>query len=152
MIATRRTIPEMPRRLPVFGLILLVVFASGCVRRTITITSEPPGALVWVNDREIGRTPVDFDFLYYGRYDVRLELDGHEPQMTLGEARVPLWDSIPFDFVMELAPVDLHSRVHWHFDLEAITDDRESLVQRARSLRSRIDSETAAPESAPDVD
>ncbi|MFB3120043.1 MAG: PEGA domain-containing protein [Stenotrophomonas maltophilia] len=40
------------------------------------ITSEPPGALVWLNDREIGRTPVDVDFEFYGRYDVRLHLPG----------------------------------------------------------------------------
>jgi len=56
------------------------VFALvGCVERTITITSEPSGALVHLNDEEIGRTPVTVPFRFYGVYDVRLT---HEPVWT----------------------------------------------------------------------
>lgn len=55
---------------------LPAVFSSGCVRRTITITSEPSGALVHLNDTEIGRTPVTVGFTHYGVYDVRLSHEG----------------------------------------------------------------------------
>ncbi|MBT4015057.1 MAG: PEGA domain-containing protein, partial [Deltaproteobacteria bacterium] len=37
----------------------------------MSISSNPPGALIWVNDREIGRTPVSFNFTYHGEYDIR---------------------------------------------------------------------------------
>jgi hypothetical protein len=56
----------------------------GCVERTISITSEPEGALVYLNDEEVGRTPVSVPFTFYGVYDVRLE---HEAEwVSLSEA------------------------------------------------------------------
>ena len=54
---------------------------------TITIDSEPPGALCWLNDNEIGRTPVTVPFTWYGTYRVRLEKPGYEPL----EAEAPVW-------------------------------------------------------------
>jgi hypothetical protein len=107
----------------------------GCVRRTITITTAPPGALVWVNDREVGRTPLEVEFLYYGRYDVRLEREGYEPLMTHGDAAPPLWDVIPLDLAAELLPLELRSRVRWHYDLTPRDDDPAALLERARRLR-----------------
>lgn len=124
-----------PMRANLILLGLLVVLCSGCVRRTIMITSEPPGVLVWVNDREIGRTPVDIDFEFYGVYDVRLELAGYEPMMTFGKAAPPWWDGVGADFFAELVPADLHSEVRWHYDLAPLMDDRQALVDRADRLR-----------------
>ncbi len=113
-----------------------IICASGCVERTITITSQPPGALVWLNDREIGRTPVDVEFLYYGTYDVRLALDGYESLMTRGDAVPPLWDNVGLDFVAEMIP-GAQSHVQWHFELAPADDDAEKLIQRAQELRQR---------------
>jgi hypothetical protein len=117
------------------------VLATGCVRRTITISTEPPGAMVWLNDREVGRSPVDVDFDFYGTYDVRLEREGYEPQMTSGDARAPWWDNAGLDLVAAVLPFDFHSRVQWHYALEPIDNDPEALTQRARSLRSRLSEE-----------
>ena len=36
---------------------------TGCVQRTITVNSDPQGALVYLNDIEIGRTPVTVPIL-----------------------------------------------------------------------------------------
>lgn len=59
---------------------------SGCVERLITVKSNPSGAIVFLNDEEIGRTPATVPFRFYGVYDVRLEL---EPRwMPLAEAAV----------------------------------------------------------------
>ena len=63
-------------------LLMLPLLCTGCVRRTISIVSNPPGALVWLNDREVGRTPIEVEFLYYGTYDVRIVKDGYEPLIT----------------------------------------------------------------------
>ncbi|MHC4100923.1 MAG: hypothetical protein ACYSW1_08620 [Planctomycetota bacterium] len=101
--------------------------ATGCVRRTITI-----------------RSPIDVDFDYYGTYDVRLEREGYEPQMTSGDAKAPWWDTVVLDLVAEVLPFDFHSRVEWHYALEPIDDDPEALAQRARELRSQV-SEAEAP-------
>lgn len=115
-----------------------LLFMAGCVRRTIMITSEPPGALVWLNDREIGRTPVDVDFEFYGRYDVRLHLPGSEPLMTSGNALPPVWEAIGLDLIAEMVPITLHRRIKWHYVLRPMDDDPEALIGRAQRLRSEI--------------
>ena len=112
-----------------------LLWCTGCVQRTISITSQPAGALVWVNDREVGRTPVDMPFLYYGDYDVRLEHEGYEPLTTVGKAKPPWWETVGVDLMAELAPIPLHSRVQWHYDLVSSEDDKEGLLERARAIR-----------------
>jgi hypothetical protein len=142
--------PIPPLRL---GLLLVVAAAStGCVERTIRITSEPSGALVWLNDREIGRTPVDVGFVHYGTYDVRLLREGYEPLHAPGEAKPPVWDIIGFDLAAELMPVELHSDVHWHYELEPARDDREGLIERAEAIREELSSPAVDDAAADDAE
>ena len=110
---------------------------TGCVRRTLRISSTPPGALVWVNHREVGRTPLEIDFTYYGNYDVQLSHDEHEPILTEAGAQPPAWDVIGPDLLFEVAPFQFQSVVEWHFDLEPRSEDVDALVGRAKELRSR---------------
>jgi len=133
-------------RLLAFILLLLGIgiIAPGCVRRTISITCDPPGALLWLNGREIGRTPVDVDFLYYGIYDVQLVKDGYEPLLTTGEADAPWWDIIPLDLVSEAMPGDKRVRIQWHYTMQPRNDDQVGLLQRARDLRQTIATQPAA--------
>ncbi len=128
----------MPRRI-IWCLLLLPLLCTGCVRRTISIVTEPPGALVWLNDREVGRTPIEVEFLYYGTYDVRIVKDGYEPLITSGKADAPLWDVVGIDLAAELLPLDLHSRVEWTYQLEPTAFDEPGLIQRARDLRTQLD-------------
>jgi len=123
----------------VAALLLGVAFfsAAGCVRRTLTITTEPSGALLWLNDREVGRTPVEVDFDYYGTYDVRLERDGYEPMMTSGKADAPWWDTVVLDLFAEAVPGTLKSHVRWHYVMQPVDEDRERLIDRARRLREK---------------
>lgn len=90
---------------------------------------------MWVNDREVGRTPVDVDFLYYGEYDVRVEKDGQEPIMTTRWARSTSWDLPVLDIVVESVS-DQEIIVEWHFDLVERNDNPELLLLRAYDLRS----------------
>jgi hypothetical protein len=136
------------RTVPALFLVASGGLAAGCVRRTIMITTEPPGTMVWLNDREIGRSPVQADFDYYGRYDVRLEKDGYEPQMTSGNAEAPWWDWVGLDLVSELLPFTLHSKVQWHYAMVPAHVDRDALIERAEALRSKI-VEVEAAEPAP---
>ena len=114
----------------------------GCVERTISITSDPPGALVWLNDREVGRTPVNVEFLHYGKYDVRLRLDGYDAMLTFGNATPPWWDSLGPDFFAEIVPADLHSQISWHYVLEPQNNDLGALIERANNLRSTAGGES----------
>jgi hypothetical protein len=115
----------------------ILVFASlvGCVKRTISISSNPSGALVWVNDREVGRTPVEFEFLYYGEYDLRLEREGYEPIMTTRWATTPFWELPVVDVFAEVVAPDRESNVYWGFDLEPRNDNANLLLYRAKRFR-----------------
>jgi len=121
---------------------LLVPFVAlaltGCVRRVIDITSDPPGARVWVNDRDAGRTPCSIEFTHYGRYDVRLRREGFEPVVGFGDADAPVWDFVGCDLVSEVLPANLTSRVAWHFTLIPTDQDEAALVQRARTMRTGL--------------
>jgi hypothetical protein len=116
---------------------------AGCVKRTMRITSDPSGALVWVNDREVGRTPIDVGFVHYGTYDVRLIKEGYEPLLTFGEANPPLWDNVPLDLAAELLPFELRSDVHWHYVLEPTDESRTRLIERGEELRAELAEEGA---------
>ncbi|MBL1218470.1 MAG: PEGA domain-containing protein [Planctomycetes bacterium] len=134
---------ELPRRrLGSLGRVasagLLIGMLAGCVERTISITSEPPGALVYLNDEEVGRTPCEVHFLYYGEYDVRLVLEGFEPLMGSAKANAPLYELPGLDLAAELFPAKIRNRVMWHFDLEPVSADREQMIGRARDLRDRL--------------
>ena len=84
-------------------LVVLLVAASltGCVRRRMTIRSNPPGALVYVDDYEIGTTPISHNFTYYGTRKIRLVKDGYETLTVMQPIRPPWWQIPPIDFVTE---------------------------------------------------
>lgn len=121
------------------GLGLLASVGVGCARRELTVTSEPSGALVYLNQVEAGRTPFTMDFTFYGRYDVRVE---HPEHATVSEARqltAPWWQWPPFDFFAELAPWRPVDRQAMHFVLPAREPSNASgLIERAETMRERL--------------
>ncbi|MFW6059326.1 MAG: PEGA domain-containing protein [Phycisphaeraceae bacterium] len=129
-----------------FMAVALALGAFGCVQRTIEISSEPSGALVHLNDVEVGRTPVEVPFTFYGTYDVRLERAGHAPLWTRREANAPWWDLPGPDLVAELVP-GAESRVRWHFDLDEAAPagevDTQRLLDHAKQMRARVRMEAA---------
>lgn len=113
----------------------LLLAVVGCVERTIKITSEPTGALVWLNDEEVGRTPLVVPFTFYGTYDVRLERDGFHPLWTKAKTVDHWWELPGPDLVAEAIP-NGKSETEWHFQMIAKTKvDNDALVQRATQLR-----------------
>ena len=113
--------------------------STGCVRRTITITTHPPGARVFLNDQEIGRSEVTTDFLWYGDYGVTIRKEGFETLATHWDVRPPWYQRIPIDFFAEvLWPghiLDAHAR---HFDLKPAEDaDPKEVLRRAEEIRKR---------------
>lgn len=128
--------PYLP--LAAAGAIALVGF-TGCVRRTIAISTEPPHALVFLNDQEIGRSIVTTDFLWYGDYDVIIRKEGYQTLKTNWEIKAPWYQVIPFDFFAEvLWPGHIHDEHSRHFVLEpAEHPSTEELTERAMEARDR---------------
>ena len=138
------------RRTITCGLLLLggLPLATGCVRRTIEITSTPTEALVWVNAREMGRTPVSFEFTYEGRYDVRLQHDGYQPLVTSASTDPPIWDLPGPDFIAEVLPFEIDRTLQWHFDLLVDDYDPEAIHDRALVMQGRLADWKQAPAGA----
>lgn len=120
----------------VAGIFALLVTA-GCVRRTIKITTDPPKALVFLNDQELGHSEVSTDFLWYGDYDVIIRHPGYKTLKTHWLIKAPWYQWIPLDFFAEvLWPGHLHDVRTNHFVMEPEEPcTPEQLLERASTTR-----------------
>ena len=119
---------------------LLASLVGGCVERRMKIQTDPPGALVVVNDEEVGISPVTFSFLWYGDYDIILRKPGFQTLSTHYRVKAPWYQWPPFDLVAEtMVPARIcDEHVLPTFELEPATTPMVSdVVQRAAELRNR---------------
>jgi hypothetical protein len=122
----------------------------GCVERKITINSDPSGALVYLNDVEIGRTPVTVPFQWYGDYDVRLTYERNigtddKPVMqryylhTHRQAKAPPFEWLGIDLFAEILPIPFKDDKVWTFHVpEVVEPTAEELIERAHALKGRL--------------
>jgi hypothetical protein len=111
----------------------------GCVERTITINTDPQGALVYLNDEEVGRTPVTKNFTWYGDYDVIIRKEGYQTLKTHTKLIEP-WYQIPgIDFFAEcLTPVTMRDNRHFEYTLEpAEKPSPNEIIERAQEFKER---------------
>jgi hypothetical protein len=83
------------------GLLLAACLTSGCVERRFIITSNPPGATVYREGMQLGVTPVDDPFVYYGTREYTLVLDGFETLKVKQKTPPPWYEIPPLDFIVE---------------------------------------------------
>ena len=119
-------------------LVACVAALGGCVERRLFIDSDPPGALVWLNDAQLGRTPVDVRIVHDGTYDLRLEKEGFEPAVMGAKVDGPLIDAVPLDLVVELLPANVRHETKWKIALKKRNDSEAALVERAESMRESL--------------
>ena len=93
-----------------FGLLSLVscLLSNGCLSRSLTIRTDPPGALVYMNDQLKGTSPVSYDFLWYGWHRVTIRKEGFERIEDRKEIRAPIYLWMPFDLAIEVLPIPVH--------------------------------------------
>ena len=104
----------------------------------MTITSEPTGALVYVSDVEVGRTPVKMPFTWYGDYDIILRADGCQTLKTHANITMPIYEIPPFDLLSEMAPWTYRDSRYLHFRLAELDQPSEDeLISRAERLKER---------------
>ncbi len=108
----------------------------------MSINSDPPGALVFMNDQEIGRTPVTRDFIWYGWYDLQLRKEGYKTLKTRAEVIAPAWQWPPFDLAAEFSPARLKDRHQLLFKLEpeGLAPTNDEMLGRAEELRLQLES------------
>jgi len=81
--------------------LLAAMLAGGCMRRRMTIRSDPPGAVVVVDGYELGTTPLTHDFTFYGDRNIRLIKDGYETLEVMQPVYGPWYQTPPLDFVTD---------------------------------------------------
>ena len=121
------------------GLTAILAFSGGCVRRRMTVRTNPPGALVSVDNQVIGTSPAASPFTYYGTREFRVSKDGYRTEVVRQNIKPP-WYQLPgIDFVAEtLFPGEVRDeRV---IDITMVPDEvvaTEDVVSRADNLRSQ---------------
>jgi len=123
--------------------IFTAILLSGCVERRLTIVTEPQEAIVWLNDEEIGATPVTVNFNWYGDYRVRIEKPGYEILNTHQRLERPAHDKFPMDFFAEvLWPKTIEDAYTWTFELQPYQQaSAEELIEAARTMRQEANEE-----------
>lgn len=128
------------RRRYLLLILLLVPALFGCVRRRLTVRSNPPGALVLIDGQEIGRTPVATPFTYYGTRNFRLMKDGYET-VSLNQKFSAPWYQIPgIDFVSEnLIAKEIRDERVVDFELVPKANvSMDDVLTRAEQLRAEV--------------
>ena len=125
------------------GLVGLALVGCETAQRRIVVTSEPSGARVHLNDVDVGVTPVEVDFTYFGVYDVRLRKSGYEPLLTSREAKAPFYEWPGIDLVAMALPGQEVTEIAWHFELEPEETDPAGVIERAVEMRGRVERENA---------
>ena len=103
----------------------------------MTIKTEPSGALIYLNDEEVGRSEVTTDFLWYGDYDVVIRKEGYETLSTHWLIPRPWYAIPPVDFFVEsLWPGWIHDAHFKEFVLTPTSPpDAQALFDRAMQTR-----------------
>ena len=120
--------------------LIVSLFLVGCVERKLTINTEPQGAIVVLNDEEIGTSPVTVSFEWYGDYNVRVSKEGFETLKTHRKLKRPWHDKFPFDFFAQLIyPKRIVDSYEWTFELDPQQQPtREELIQDALELKEQL--------------
>lgn len=113
------------------------LLCCGCVSRRMTVHSDPPGALVLVEGREIGYTPVSLDFTYYGTRELTLIKDGYETLTVQQPIAKPWYQAPGIEFVADnLVPGHKTDRHFFRYSLQpARIVPNQELLQRGEMLR-----------------
>ena len=111
------------------------------VHRILSVESDPPGAIVRLDERIIGRTPLEHEFDHYGTVRLTMYREGFRTESVRVELKAPWYGRFPLDLVTDFlwpfAWTDRH-RVRLTLRAEqgaASASDLDSVLLRARSAR-----------------
>jgi hypothetical protein len=103
----------------------------------MTVRTNPPGATVYLDGKEIGRTPFSTNFNHYGNREFRVVKQGYETKTVVRPVKAPWYEWVGLDFVSEvLLPGKLTDQRYYEFDMEPekVVPGSE-IVARAEELR-----------------
>ena len=63
--SARNRLADILVQLPVMAVVVAIANSTGCVRKRMTVRTNPSGAMVYIDKQPIGLTPVSTSFTYY---------------------------------------------------------------------------------------
>lgn len=117
----------------------------------MTVRTNPPGALLYVDDYQIGETPASVNFTYYGDRKIRLVKDGYETLTIMQPVSTPWYEFFPLDFVAEnLVPGEIRDQRTLDFQLKPqVVVPTEQLLAHAEGLRRGVQASAGMAASPP---
>ena len=124
----------------ILSILFTTLLLAGCVERRLTINTQPQGALVVLNDEEIGTSPITPPFEWYGDYWVRISKEGYETLDTHRKLKGPWYDQFPFDFFAQILwPKRIIDSYEWTFELAPQKQPTpEGLIKNAEELKNQL--------------
>jgi len=118
----------------------LTLLASGCVKRTILIESDPPGAKVWINERSMEETtPLTYEFITHGCYTFRLQKSGFREVTARETVKAPVYQWFPLDFIFEFfIPAKLEDKHLFKYTLEPQPVEEHLMVEEPQDRKTQI--------------
>ncbi|MAB88998.1 MAG: hypothetical protein CMJ90_06035 [Planctomycetes bacterium] len=130
-------------------LALLLALLCGCTSRTLTVESEPTGARVILNRREIGDTPVTVPFRYGGINEILIiprpggpGAQPYKPALVYHDTWRFALDAPFVDALAEIGGTQDHQAVHVTLeknDFSALVEDERTQQDMLAGLRARAD-------------
>ncbi|MEL6899048.1 MAG: PEGA domain-containing protein, partial [Planctomycetota bacterium] len=93
----RQTLKTLFSLAAVLGVCLL----GGCVRRRMTVRTNPPGAAVSVDNQPIGMSPAATGFVNHGPREFRIEKPGFKTEVLQRRIYAPWYQWPGIDFIAE---------------------------------------------------
>lgn len=107
----------------------------------MTIRTNPPGALVEVDGKRLGTSPVSTDFTYYGTHEFTISAPGYETLTVQQKVKTPFYQYVPIDFFTNhFLPGRVTDRHDFTYVLQPRVvpiDEEQSLINRGRNFRSQ---------------
>jgi hypothetical protein len=124
----------------VLALPLGMALLSGCVERTMIITTEPFGAVVY-DERNVplSASPADKSFVYYGKYRFTIVKDGYETLIAEEDVPAPWYEWLGIDFISEnLIPWTIRDVHRFNYTLKpAQIFPTQLVLEQGTPLRAR---------------
>lgn len=115
-----------PRRCrPLPALLALVLLLPACrTKRVLRVESDPPGAVVRLDEERIGTTPLEHEFVHGGRRRLSLYRPGFRTWSRRVDLRPPWYARFPLDVLTEvLVPLGLEHE--YEYDVRLPVDTGE---------------------------
>ena len=138
---------------------LFVVVNVGCVERRFLVTTEvagcapgqDAGAMVSVNGKLEGPSPLDYYYTWYGKYHLTIVKDGYETLQVDQRISTPWYELPGLDFFSEnIWPFKVRDVREFHYVLQPVQGVRpEDVLNRGEALRAEGQQVQRLPDSKP---